>query len=757
MSATNVVYEQRWLQTFFSGRNHLHWGSIETQVAPVGMLAHVMPWLKKLKISGYDGPVVLPLYEADGQITWYAMAGNERQFTQMVDEIIAFVGPSYSDFRGEWAKLNLEDTLECALAERFGPLIIKFSAANASDQTHIESALDLYLAVLARRPEIQDRTQRPFGKIRSDFDHALIAGNADGAQKLLEELLASGRLNAEQRKCLEIRMLAGLGFYETLAKSPTLIASVSDISLPAQTLVDVIEALYETFITPIESAIDFHTVIQVFQRYILKPFGGLFRERKGIRHPKVLRAFLLSELATKEPNAMRCQSLLAAYPETADGYNIALAWGNRLTKPDAEPEVALGKTWLSQAKQAILDEDYETASALCFELLPLSWAYSALLRCAVELGDSDLTQRVLYAFVTVSEPILAGLTDKDRSRLVKLRGLLPSVGRATKSGWLAWADNVLKTPHLAPPVTELQEMATKWSVEEYANDTSRCEALAHYFAEASGDAQSVFRDAFPVLVDFFENSFGTHRAFSSIYSMLIKFLGWSGSLSSDELEIGAQLMHALLTTGPSQNEYIDAVEDLQEILKANASPVHFDWGLNLSELLSLYPAPDQGAAKLRLFLDVVGMLRAAPHRVTAVQRDLLTTLTCDYDCPGLLKTFPSIGTSPLPSSTEDVSYSGLIGIYTLTEGAGQRAKDILERMYPKATVGLNSDAVSTDRLVALAKAADIFVFAWKSSKHQAYFCVKEARQGQEIAMPIGKGSASILASVLDKISSREMH
>jgi hypothetical protein len=711
-----------------------------------------MPWLKKLTLSGYDGPVVLPLCEADGRITWYAMADNDRRFAQMVDEITAFVGPSYSDFRGEWAKLNLDDPSERALAERFGPRVVKLTAVQASDEPHIESALALYLSVLARRPEIPDRTRRPFGKIRSDFDRALVADNADGAQKLLEELLATGRVNAEQRKCLEIRLLAGLGRSEALARNPALIASVSDVSLPAQTLVDVVAALYETFIAPIESASDFQTVIETFKRHIFKPFGGLFRERKGIRHPKVLRAFLLSELVSKEPNILRCRSLLAAYPENAEGYDIALAWCN-FNEPVAQPEVDSKEAWLSQAKQAIADEDYEIASARCFELLPLPWAYSALLRCAVELGATDLTQRVLHAFATASEEILAGLTDKDRTRLDKLQGLSPSVSLAIKSGWVAWAENVLANPLLAPTVAELQELAAKWSVDEYANNTPRCETLAHHVAQASGDAQDVFRDAFPVLVDFFESSFGTRRAFRPIYSMLIKFLGWSGNLSSDELEIGTQLTQALLTTGPSEAEYTDAIGDLQEILKANASPVHFDWGLNLAELLTQYPAPDQGASKLRLFMDIVGMLRVAPHRVTAAQHDLLTTLARDYCCPELLDTFPAVGTGPAESATVGVSYSGLIGIYTLTEGAGQRAKGILERMYPKATVEINSDAVSTDRLITLAEKADIFVFAWKSSKHQAFFCVKEARQGKDVILPLGKGSASILSGVLEKISS----
>ncbi len=129
MSAATVPSELSWVRGFFSGRNHLHWGDIENQVAPVRVLSHVMPWLKKLAEPGYGGPVVLPLYGQDDQITWYAMADGDRFFAQMVDEVTGFVGPSYSDFRGEWANLCLDDAPERALAERFGTRVIKFGAA----------------------------------------------------------------------------------------------------------------------------------------------------------------------------------------------------------------------------------------------------------------------------------------------------------------------------------------------------------------------------------------------------------------------------------------------------------------------------------------------------------------------------------------------------------------------------------------------------------------------------------------------------
>jgi len=87
------------------------------------------------------------------------------------------------------------------------------------------------------------------------------------------------------------------------------------------------------------------------------------------------------------------------------------------------------------------------------------------------------------------------------------------------------------------------------------------------------------------------------------------------------------------------------------------------------------------------------------------------------------------------------------------ESAGQRAKAFLGEIFPNARIEINHDEVATDKLTALAKNADHFVFAWKSGKHQAYGCVKNARGQKDIIMPPGKGSASIISSLLERVQS----
>ena len=116
-----------------------------------------------------------------------------------------------------------------------------------------------------------------------------------------------------------------------------------------------------------------------------------------------------------------------------------------------------------------------------------------------------------------------------------------------------------------------------------------------------------------------------------------------------------------------------------------------------------------------------------------------------------------VGVEPEVGDSEKIAtdFFGLIGIYTLTETAGQRAKQLLQKLIPKSRIELNADGVATDRLKHLASSADVFVFAWRSSKHQAYYCAKAARAGKDLILPPGKGMASIVRSVLDYLKAIE--
>ena len=189
---------------------------------------------------------------------------------------------------------------------------------------------------------------------------------------------------------------------------------------------------------------------------------------------------------------------------------------------------------------------------------------------------------------------------------------------------------------------------------------------------------------------------------------------------------------------------------LVDLFENHGAPSSLDWALDVVEVLVLERCQDK-EARLRFFTNVSHFAQQSAHRITQSQRRALEALHRDFEID-----FPVVLKEPI----EDEKHDGeellsnrlagkRIAIYTLTETAGQRAADRLKELAPSSEILLNSDHECTERLSALAKSADIFVFAWKSSKHQAYYCVKKHRPDLPILQPLGKGSASIIREVIE--------
>lgn len=746
--------DRYWLESFFSGRNALKWEALAGHDAPPAWLEQVLPWVASFSGTGGRLPIVLPVFGSDGPFQWYGMALDEAGANALAHELTAFIGPSFSDFRGSPIHFDPDDGIERALQERFGRFVFRFGPVNAAAASNIAVALQLYLNLLRRRPDIPDRTQRPFGKIRAEFDRALLAGNESDARVLRDELVASGRVDAEQQKYLDIRMLAGLGRQNHLAHDYPLVKSVLGLSLPAQTIADLVGALYATYIAEIEDCGDDDAVLAAFRSEIADNFGPLFVERKGVKHPSVLKAFMLYELVQAEPNRERCQAIISAYPDD-DGHMLVERWAERLVS------VPLSRTDLFEvARQALADEDYEMALRLSFDAFPDSWTYSAMLRCAMEIGEEEISRRVLAAVDEAPEAEREKWSKRDLDRLRQLRsensekpeeGAVPPIRpNRPQSNWLSWVRYVESGSHDRPPLQVLEEALPRWSVESYASDPDGCRELAERIGNAGGAAELTFRDAFALLVEFFvDRPASSVRGFGPLYSMLIRIVAWNGMVSANELELASAVMQALVSLAPSKGDYAEALDAYAEILAANNAPGNVDWALNAAEMLALHASPDR-ESRLRFFMAVVEMARSCAHRLRAVQHEILSLLAKDYGCSDLLDAFPSreSATQGLAPRTD---FTGLIGIYTLTEPAGQRARNFLRDLLPQARVEVNADHVATDKLKNLAANADIFVFAWKSSKHQAYFAAKDARGSKPTLLPLGKGSASILGCVLAEL------
>ena len=747
--------ESKWLSDFYSEPQGLKWKTLTSDNASEDVLARkVLPWLHKLEEYEDDFFTVIPSFGINGSINWYGVATTTQLFSEMSDDLKSFIGETYCTFE------NIDEitinTHEQILKNRFGNNVVRFTPFGTSQQEQVETLLDAYLSLINRRPANAKRTIRPFGKIRNDFDLALLAKNEDHARQLINELSLTGRLDSSQKKCLEIRLLAGLGYTDLIARDQALITSVIDLSLPHQIITDITTALYETYIRPYENESE-EVVMHNFNQNIYKPYGGaLFKTRKSIRDPIVLRSFLLAHLAHNETDQSKIDGIVSAYSENAEGRNLILKWKEWL-KPTLKGNPTSTQVCLPVAlvNDAIIDEDYLSAAEICLENLGEDWVFTPLLRCAENINSKDLSQKVVAHIASLKD--LSKLNQRDTQRLEKLKKSLESeTSFEIPNSMYEWITGVKNNSIGKDPVGILKESIHKWCVDDLLTNSRQCNEIADSIVNADKSQEEIYKAAFITLVDFFvDNQKVSQRNFSPIYASLIKVLAWRGALTPDELEIAATLTNALLSSAPNREVYLDLLSDIGDVLEKNKSSLNTDWMLNIAELFVLYPNQGDGDLRLSLFVSIITYFLSIAHRLSGPQKDILKILAQDFNCPDLLSSFPTEKDDDDDNDGEVLrqDYSGYIGIYTLTDGASQRASSVLKKYYPQARIEINNDHEATDRLQSLSKNSDIFVFAWKSSKHQAYFCVKDARVSREILMAPGKGSASIIKIVMDKIMS----
>jgi hypothetical protein len=196
---------RRFLEQFFGTGNQFDLEQIEGG----GKFAKIRPWVERLT-QAEPQPTVLPRWRTGG-VDWYGIAQSDRQLRRLSEELMAFVGPTYSTFRGQRAQLNLQDSVEAAVYEFTGGAAVKFCGRDPDGRaTAVWDALERMRRVSDRRVKRSAEIPRPTGRVLRDFYMALQAGDRLSAEKELQYLLDQHRLDALNLLFLRVQLLAEL-------------------------------------------------------------------------------------------------------------------------------------------------------------------------------------------------------------------------------------------------------------------------------------------------------------------------------------------------------------------------------------------------------------------------------------------------------------------------------------------------------------------------------------------------------------------
>lgn len=736
------------IDAFFSAPNRLRYPASANRLIVGGEAAvcAAAPTIARFATGNLDWPLLLPaMLSDDGDVIWYVCTDSDLRLRAAIDEIHAFIGPTYSDFTGLRTELDRAHPLERALSDGFGTRVLKFCVP-ASKREKVSSQLARYLALLAQKPKAPIQAGDSFSQLRAKFDRALLAGNQDNAQQCLDALRAKGGLSAENLHFLNIRFYAALGKWEQIARYP-LLSTLVNLQLPPETYNEIFEALYQTLLHQVEEIDDLPTLLLAFERLLFQPFSELFRTRRQSTRVTVLKGFICRELCNAQPDPNLCLSYLAQLPDLAFPPGITheiRRQCEQLIAPD--PAVAAAK--------AVDDEDFDKALYLYLSLPVTVETLRHMLRCAREIGNAETAARVIAIFDGAPLAVQNEVKLKSPAMYPKVCDLAAAL--------LAIPPSASAPPAVIHPldwnkangetadayVERWRNGIATWKAETYVDSVGFGTTAALIVESLALEAPDVFEQVYPLWYRFFiEDIEAVDTRLLPLYQALLETLHVRGLFAEDELTLVKRAAACVLDCNGGPPIYKQMLDVLTAILHANRSVSLIDWALEIADLLvtAKCPAVEE---RMRFLCAVAELAQQFVTRLTRLQFSLVNRMARESGLSEIPQHLPAAG-DDAPAA---IVVSGKVAIYSLDATIAARARDMLVQTYPNIRVELNHDSVCTERLKSLSRTADWFVFAWRCASHPAWHCVKgEMTNSSRLCWARGNGAASLAQAVEQRL------
>jgi len=693
-------------------------------------LATIVATATDLAIPG----AILPRQQGK-QLLFYALAPTPQLWRQLRPLLLAFAGPTLTDFIGLPAQLDTNDSVEAWLAAQNA--IVARLRTRPDTQTITIRALQRLVALLSHS-EIPEREHSlPTGLLLKRFREALLGSDLNTATTILDQLAIETRLDALNLLFLRVRLYEARADWAGL-RTQDWFNQLCRTRRPPAVSSALLTALYHTELTGQINNPD--ACLEHFRQQVRPTIGDLLNQPPPNPTPAIWKVFALEAASAKSTKQAWFSDLIAVAATDAD----LADWLNRLgLDTQAKP------TDTVSIPTAELPPSTPLTRLQMLATLPttLDNAREALL----------LTPQVnsLEGF-TLARQCVKNLPVEEHQRLLEplwLRELwrltLEACGEQPVQNWLDWLQ-AIQNVAFDQALTVAERGVEEWSIDQQLADPRPVSEIAKALDGVSGSlAEARLQEAVPLLVDWLRQAknypCGRHLP---LYRALLLRIALNTGRSTHDLVAASHLIEAQLAVGLDEPGYRELLEALNLLADAASGRRGVDWLLDMLELTLQHPTADP-SGRGGLWHTALGKLRPLLSNLTPVQIALLYELAQSL---GIQAVGPEVSIPLPPLPTTPSAFAALNGlrlaIYTLTERAGKQAADILAKWAPGLRVELNHDHVGTPALKNLAEQADIFVMVTQSAKHAATTFIQQHRRNRRtLLFPAGRGASSILAKI----------
>ncbi|MCY6493407.1 protein DpdD [Leptolyngbya sp. GGD] len=746
---------REFLERFFGNGNRFELKQIERQQGIA--TAFLVPWIMRLNDRL---PTVLP-YIGEADTNWYGLAFSEPQLRGLREDLTAFIGPTWSTFRGQRTRLNLSDPIEAAVFDITQGNAFKFrgSPTDKGNPTQLRNALSRMLLVLDRKPISTYEVARATGRVLRDFHMALRAGERPAAEKELQYLRSQNRLDTTNLLFLRVQMLAELQAWQEILQLYDL-GELLQMRRPPAVTQALIQAVYQCELSRFERSNAARSAASFFHEAVLPEYGDLYANRAGSRLPEVVKSFMLLAVGGEKPNPTLRDELLTipGLPEADQLYLQNLA---RLLPPTVPDKPSVVVDPLEAAIEAQQIGDYDRVIALLTNYSPSPQSVRLLLMAAYELQTLETERIALQALDQLTlqerELILASRSNQTfLNSLISKRTIpIETTADLVPTNWLDWLSILEQNPNWDRALYSAAQGAQEWSVADLLSASGAIDRFVSLQTDVASKAPETLQNAFPHFLSSFQKDPDfPRREFLPIYTALLENLTIGILLrgaSEAHLAIFNELITLLLKLGVSARQYTDMVSHALDLWETNQAPSTIDWGLDLINIFVVYPCSNQDKRSQLLF-KIAETLRGIASRVDEAQWSIFHSLAKDL---GLEASFSDLlikqDLGQASAQGEQNIFQKLrnkaILIYTLTEPVAQRVKSFLEEACEGITVHLSHDKGGSDRLCQWSRNDDLIVMVTASAKHAATGFIEEHCPQERLLRVNSKGSASLLREI----------